>query len=135
MNRRLRFGPPKQTLAERSGRLMWPIGAPSGLKMRTPSSSAVPMPQPHHRLPSTSTRKPSGVFRLGADDQAPGIGELGPVDNVEGVDRAGSRLALDHIELRLVGREGEPVRPLHHTVGGDRRLAGLAIDAVYPLRQ
>ena len=48
-------------LAHRSGRRMWPIGSPAGLKMRTPSSSSSPMPQPHHRLPSISQRKPSGV--------------------------------------------------------------------------
>ena len=61
MNSRFRLRPPKQTLAQRSGRWMWPIGSPAGLNTRTPSRSGVPMPQPHHRLPSSSTRKPSGV--------------------------------------------------------------------------
>ena len=53
MNKRLRFIPPKHTLAQRSGSEMWPSGSPSGEKMRTPSSSG-DMPHPHHRLPSMS---------------------------------------------------------------------------------
>ncbi len=60
MNRRLRLPPPKHRLAARSGSQMWPIALPSGEKMRTPLVSSV-WPQPHHKLPSTSTRKPSGV--------------------------------------------------------------------------
>jgi hypothetical protein len=61
MNSRLRLTPPKQRLAERSGKAMKPMGLPVELKIFTPSSCALPMPQPHHRLPSTSQRKPSGV--------------------------------------------------------------------------
>ena len=34
---------------------------PSGLKIDTPSRPSAPMPQPTQRLPSTSTRRPSGV--------------------------------------------------------------------------
>jgi hypothetical protein len=61
MNRRLRWRPPKHTLAQRSGRSMRPIGRPSALNIDTPSRPASPMPQPIQRLPSTSTRRPSGV--------------------------------------------------------------------------
>src|SRR5436309_4163402 len=39
---------------------MKPIALPAGLNTLTPSSGGL-MPQPHHKLPSTSTRKPSGV--------------------------------------------------------------------------
>ena len=60
MNSRFRCRPPKQRLAQRSGKWICPIGAPARLKMRTPSNSSV-IPQPHQRLPSTSTRNPSGV--------------------------------------------------------------------------
>ena len=55
MNSRLRLRPPKQTLAARSGNAMKPIGWPAGLNTLTPSSAGL-MPQPHHKLPSTSTR-------------------------------------------------------------------------------
>jgi len=61
MNSRLRFRPPKQRLAQRSGSAMRPIMTPSGANTTTPSSSGSPMPQPHHRLPSMSERMPSGV--------------------------------------------------------------------------
>src|SRR6266508_5973884 len=60
MNRRLRLTPPKQTLAARSGSATKPIGLPAGLNTLTPSKVGL-MPHPHHRLPSTSQRKPSGV--------------------------------------------------------------------------
>src|SRR3954468_1784647 len=67
MNRRFFFGPPKVKLAQRSGRRMKPIGLPKGLKTMTPSrSSALAegeplLPQPHQRLPSVSTLKPSSA--------------------------------------------------------------------------
>ena len=38
-----------------------PIGLPSGLNTFTPSRLSAPMPQPTHRVPSTSQRRPSGV--------------------------------------------------------------------------
>jgi hypothetical protein len=61
MNSRLRKRPPKHRLAARSGNAMWPIGLAFLSNTRTPSRSAAPMPHPHHKLPSISTRKPSGV--------------------------------------------------------------------------
>lgn len=61
INRRLRWSPPKHTLAQRSGQAIRPSSVPSGAKTTTPSNSAVPMPQPHQRLPSMSHRIPSGV--------------------------------------------------------------------------
>ena len=50
----------EKAFAQRSGRGKGQIGARPLFYTRTPSNSAV-MPQPHHKLPSTSTRKPSGV--------------------------------------------------------------------------
>src|SRR5205085_3123478 len=53
MKRRLRFGPPKHTLATTSGTRTLPIRAPSGAYTCTPSAALV------HRLPRVSRRKPS----------------------------------------------------------------------------
>src|SRR5690606_41902466 len=60
MNRRLRCAPPKHRLAQRSGRWIWPIRLPCGEITMTPSLPS-PMPQPHHRLPSTSQDRKSVV--------------------------------------------------------------------------
>src|SRR2546427_2715399 len=60
MKSRSRFPPPKQRLAQRSGRRMRPSSLPSGLKTATPSWPSPP-PQPHQRLPSRSQRMPSGM--------------------------------------------------------------------------
>ena len=100
MNRRLRLRPPKQRLAQRSGSAMRPIGLPSGAKIITPSRSAEPMPQPHHRLPSTSQRMPSGVPPGPASMKDALVGELAAaVGDVEGEELAvGHAAALDHVE-------------------------------------
>src|SRR5688500_13898983 len=58
MNSRLRYLPPNVRFAQRSGKSMRPMSFPPGLKIDTPSSPS-PVPQPHHRLPSTSHRNPS----------------------------------------------------------------------------
>ncbi len=58
MNSRLRFTPPKQTLAQRSGSRMRPISLPSGANTATPSSPSPPE-KPHQTLPSVSQRMPS----------------------------------------------------------------------------
>src|ERR1051326_4413768 len=55
MKSRLRYVPPKQRLAQRSGRLIWPMSLPAALKTCTPSIPSSPIPHPHLRLPSTST--------------------------------------------------------------------------------
>jgi hypothetical protein len=60
INRRLRLNPPKQTFAQRSGRSILPMGWPTELKIITPSLPGPP-PQPHHKFPSRSTRKPSAM--------------------------------------------------------------------------
>src|ERR1700693_32079 len=61
MNNRLRYGPPKHRLAQRSGSAIRPIGSPLGEKNIAPSRPPPFIPQPHQRLPSSSQRKPSGV--------------------------------------------------------------------------
>ena len=96
---------------------------------RTPSSSASPMPQPHHRLPSISTRNPSGVPGLGVDED-PVVGQpLAAVDDVERADQPVRRGAGgDHVQDRFIRGEREAVRPFD-VVGHHGRLAGLAVDA------
>src|SRR5262245_8363495 len=61
MNNRLRFGPPKHTLPQISGRRMRPINLPCGFHTVTPLYPTLrPALLEHHRLPSTSQRAPSG---------------------------------------------------------------------------
>src|SRR5215475_3882671 len=120
MNRRLRLAVPKQTLAQRSGSAMKPIGLPVGSKIFTPSCWALPMPHPHHRLPSTSRRKPSGVPPASADDERASVADLLTIDVVD-ADHARGHAGLDDVKLLLVGREGKPVGPIdlvgHHRHG------------------
>ena len=63
------------------------------------------------------------------------LASLLPVDDVEGKDEAVRRRArFDEVELRLVGREGKPVRAAD--IGRDRRrFSGHAVDAIDVLRQ
>src|SRR3954454_24924175 len=105
MNSRLRLRPPKHRLAQRSGSAMKPIGLPSGLNTLTPSSSARPMPQPHHKLPSMSTRKPSGVPLGLRGDQDALVGQArAVVDHVVGMDLTRARAAVLDVAFGLVGR-------------------------------
>src|SRR6185295_9867257 len=61
MNRRLRLGPPKQTLPHTSGRRMRPSSLPSGDHTVTPLyPTARPALLEHQTLPLTSQRTPSG---------------------------------------------------------------------------
>src|SRR5262249_17917146 len=78
INSRLRLMPPKQTLALRSGSEIEPMRLPSGLNTTTPSSPS-PMPQPHHRLPSVSQRKPSGVSAVSQVTNALPLASLVPL--------------------------------------------------------
>ena len=104
---------------------MKPIGLPVGSKILTPSCFSLPMPQPHQRLPSTSQRKPSGVPPGSAVMKGAAVGELGAVvDHVVDADHARRHAGLDDVELRLVGREREPVRPID-VARRHRRAAGL----------
>src|SRR5215831_11432849 len=117
MNSRLRLTPPKQILAERSGSAMKPMGLPFASKIFTPYCCAVPIPQPHHRLPSTSQRKPSGrPTRLSGDEGAV-IGELIVVDVID-ADYPRGHSRFDDVELLLVRRESQSIRPVdvagHH---------------------
>src|SRR5262249_60826256 len=101
MNRRLRLGPPKQRLAQRSGSEMKAIGLPVGSKILTPSCWALPMPQPHQRLPSTSQRKPSGVPPGSAVMKARPLASLSSVDVVD-LDHARGHTRLDAVEFLLI---------------------------------
>ena len=80
---------------------MRPISLPAGLKTNTPSRSALPMPQPHHRLPSTSQRNPSGVPGPGVDQHAPVRQPLAAADDVIGEDVARRAAGFDDVQLRL----------------------------------
>src|SRR5205823_3578844 len=61
MNRRFRFGPPKQTLPQISGIRMRPISLPVGVHTVTPLyPTARPALLEIQTLPSTSQRIPSG---------------------------------------------------------------------------
>ena len=78
------------------------------------------MPQPHQRLPSTSTRKPSGVPPGSAVMSTRPFASLlpSPMTSID-ADDARRHARFDDVELRLVGREGEAVRPVD--VAGDHR--------------
>ena len=106
-----RARPPKQRLAQRSGSAMRPIGVPSGLNTATPSKACRPCPSRTRGCRRRRTRKPSGVLaRLGSDEDAP-VGQVSPsAADVVDEDRARPRPALDDVEHRFVGREGEAVR-------------------------
>src|SRR3546814_3627916 len=80
MNKRFRYLPPKHKFAHLSGSAIFPKRSPSGEKTRTPSSSAVPMPQPHQRLPCTSTLKPSGVPSPASNSTRPPLSDRPSVD-------------------------------------------------------
>src|SRR3546814_10279207 len=80
MNKRLRDMPPKQKIALLPGSAIFPKRSPYGEKTRTPSSSAVPMPQPHQRLPCTSTLKPSGVPSPASNSTRPPLSDRPSVD-------------------------------------------------------
>jgi len=56
MTRRLRLAPPKQTLAQVSGRRIMPSGSPVGAMTCTPGRA------PAQMLPSTSQRMPSAAL-------------------------------------------------------------------------
>ncbi len=109
MNRRLRCAPPKQTLAQRSGRSMRPISLPAGLKTCTPSSPASPMPQPHQRLPSISTRKPSGVPLGPASMKVLRFFNEFSSEHVKSKNLPRLRARLDDVQNGFVGREREAV--------------------------
>src|SRR5262245_24703440 len=132
MNSRLRLRPPKQTLAQRSGSAIKPIGLPSGLNTLTPSRSAWPMPQPHHKLPSTSTRKPSGVPSGSAVIKMRKPRAI--VDHVVGIDVTRRRAAVLDIAFGFVGRELDAVRAAQRALhyGGS---AGFGIEAIDVGRQ
>ena len=134
MNSRLPFGPPKQTLAQRSGRL----DVADRRALRIEDAHAVELRRAHApAAPQIAVLVDAEAVRrlfLGALDQHLAVRKLRPV-HVEHVDRALQRLALDHVELLLVGRKREPVRPLDQPVRHHRRLPALAVDPVDPLRQ
>src|SRR5262249_45264045 len=108
MNSRLRLGPPKQRLAQRSGSAMKPIGLPAASEIWPPSGCGFPMPQPHQRIAVDIAREAvRSAARLGGDEGA-AVAEFVVVD-VEHFDHAGGRARLDDVEFLLVGRKGKPV--------------------------
>jgi hypothetical protein len=129
MNRRLRFTPPKQTLADRAGKAMKPIGLPSGLKILTPSCLSLTTPTAPKIAVDVAPEAVRRPARLGGDESA-AVSELAAVvDHVVGTDHARRHAGFDDVELGLVGREGEAVRAVD-VAGDDGRPAGLveAID-------
>src|SRR5262245_19331774 len=76
MNSRLRLRPPKQTLAQRSGSAIKPIGLPSGLNTLTPSRSALPMPRAAPQIAVDVDPKAVRRFLFFAVDKHAAIGEL-----------------------------------------------------------
>ena len=67
------------------------------------------MPQPTQRLPSTSTRRPSGVPGPASISVRLLARRLPPTTSKTWM-RRGDHARLHDVEARLVGREGEPVR-------------------------
>ncbi len=83
-------------------------------------SSAPLLPQPHQRLPSRSTLKPSS---------APwSVASISLVLFDNATPSVGSALPLDHVELLLVGREREAVRV--DEVGDHRRELAVTANSV-----
>src|SRR3954469_15571760 len=109
---------------------MRPMSFASLLKTLTPSSASLPMPQPIHRLPSMSSRKPSGVPPVSAcRNVRPLASFVPPSTTSKTLTMRGVAPAYD-VELRLVRREGKAVRPVH-LAGGHRELLCLWIPAVH----
>src|SRR6516225_6674196 len=102
MNSRLRLTPPKQTLAERSGSAMKPMGLPVGSKIFTPSCSALPhAPAAPQIAVDVAAEAVRSAARLGGDEGA-AVGELVVVDVID-ADHARRHAGLDDVELLLVG--------------------------------
>ncbi len=87
------------------------------------------MPQPHHRLPSMSTRNPSGVPGPASRNILLAPSMLPLTSNTRSL-RVGMPRDSTTYSFDFIRRERQPVGTLH-IVGhhGDR--AGLAIDAIH----
>src|SRR5690242_21505554 len=115
MNSRLRLTPPKQRLAERSGSTILPMRLPSGANTTTPSWPS-PMPQPHHRLPSTSQRKPSGVSPCAQATKTRLLASFVPLSTTSNtrITRDGSPASTTYMRLSS-GEKQSPFRSEEHT--------------------
>ena len=93
------------------------------------------MPQPHHKFPSISTRKPSGVpLRPGIDQQL-AVGDfVARWRHIIAENDARLAARFHDVELLLVGREGEPVGRID-AVGHHGHRAAFAVDAIDIHRQ
>ena len=123
MNRRLRLTPPKQRLAQTSGRRMRRIGLPCGrehhhaVELLAPGAPAAPQ--------IAGDVAAETVGRAGAAvHEHPAVGELAAVvDHVIDLDQpVGIAARLHDVEALLVRREADAVRP-HEIVGHHRHLA------------